>query len=74
MRASEERRRAYVEAYEDWQRKLAELHAVLLDGTKTPVGDAFKGLLNREARAKEKYDRARLDLLGIAPAGESPFD
>ena len=73
MKVSDERRAAYVAAYEDWQRKLHDLHEVFLDGTKTPVGDQFKGLLNREARAKEKYDVARLELLGIAPAGDSPF-
>lgn len=74
MKVSDERRQAYLAAYEDWQRKLRELHEVFLDGTRTPLGDQFKGLLNREARAKETYDRARLELLGITPAGESPFD
>jgi hypothetical protein len=74
MKVSEERRQAYLAAYEDWQKKLQELHEVLLDGTRTPVGDQFKGLLNREARAKEKYDQARLELLGIPVPGDSPFD
>ena len=74
MKVSDERRDAYLASYNDWQKKLADLHAVFLDGTKTPVGDQFKGLLNREARAKEKYDEALLELLGIAPAGASPFD
>jgi hypothetical protein len=74
MKVTEERRRAYLDAYEDWQRKLAALHEVFLDGTKTPEGDQMKGLLNREARAKEAYDRARQELLGIPVAGESPFD
>lgn len=74
MQVSEERRKAYLSAYEDWQKKLQDLHEVFLDGARTPVGDQFKGLLNREARAKEKYDLARLELLGIAPAGDSPFD
>ncbi len=73
MKVSDERRIAYLAAYDDWQKKLQDLHQVFLDGTKTPVGDQFKGLLNREARAKEKYDRARLVLLGITPAGDSPF-
>jgi hypothetical protein len=72
MRVSEERRRAYLEAYEDWQAKLAALHEVLLESAPAPDCDRMKGLLNREARAKEKYDRARLELLGIAE--ESPFD
>jgi hypothetical protein len=74
MKVSDERRRAYLAAYDDWQKKLLELHEVFLDGTRTPVGDQFKGLLNREARAKEKYDQARLELLGIPAASESPFD
>ena len=73
MKVSDERRAAYLAAYDDWQKKLHDLHEVFLDGTKTPVGDQVKGLLNREARAKEKYDQARLELLGIAPAGDSPF-
>jgi hypothetical protein len=73
MKVSDERRIAYLAAYEDWQKKLQDLHEVFLDGTKTPIGDQFKGLLNREARAKEKYDQARLKLLGIAPTGDSPF-
>jgi hypothetical protein len=74
MKVSDERRTAYLAAYDDWQKKLQDLHAVLLDGTRTPVGDQFKGLLNREARAKEKYDQARLELLGIPQAADSPFD
>lgn len=74
MKVSAERRTAYLEAYEDWQRKLADLHEVFLDGTRTPVGDQFKGLLNREARAFEKFQQARLELLGIPQPGDSPFD
>jgi hypothetical protein len=69
-----ERREAYLKAYEDWQKQLAALHEVFLDGTKTPGGDQMKGLLNREARAKERYDEARRQLLGIAVPGDSPFD
>ena len=74
MRVSDERAKAYREAYDDWQRKVGELHEVFLDGTRTPVGDQFKGLLNREARAFEKYQQARLELLGIPSAEDSPFD
>ena len=74
MRASEERRKAYLEAYEDWQAKLAALHEGFIDGTKTLEGDQMKGLLNREARAKAKYDEARLALLGFGAAEDSPFD
>jgi hypothetical protein len=73
MKVSDERREAYLAAYNDWQTKLQALHEVFLDGTRTPIGDQFKGLLNREARAKEKYDEARLRLLGIAPDADDPF-
>ena len=72
MKVSDERRQAYLRAYEDWQRQLAGLHEVFLEG-KTLEGDKMKGLLSREARAKERYDVARLELLGIPQAGESPF-
>jgi len=74
VNVSDERRAAYLKAYEDWQKQLASLHEVFLDGSKTLGGDQMKGLLNREARAKERYDEERLRLLGIAPADESPFD
>ena len=74
MKVSDERREAYLKAYDDWQRQLQDLHAVFLDGTKAPAGDQFKGLLNREARAKERYDQARLALLGIPGPSDSPFD
>ena len=73
MKVSGERREAYLRAYEDWQKQLAALHEVFLEG-KPLAGDRMKGLLNREARAKERYDEARLALLGIPPAAESPFD
>ena len=74
MNVSDERRAAYLRAYEDWQKQLAALHEVLLDGKKTLAGDQMKGLLNREARAKERYDDARRQLLGIPTPGDSPFD
>ncbi len=55
---------AYREAWETWSKQLAHLHRVFLDGE--PIKpDQIKGLLNREARAKEKYDDARLHLLGL---------
>lgn len=55
---------AYREAWDAWQKQLDDLHAVFLDGAiRRP--DQLKGLLNREARAKEKYDAARLRLLGL---------
>lgn len=74
MKVSDERRQAYLKAYEDWQKQLLALHEVLLEGARTLAGDQMKGLLNREARAKERYDQERKELLGIAPPADSPFD
>ena len=54
----------YREAYVDWQTQLAKLHAFFLDGQRIPPQE-IKGLLNREARAKSRYDEARRRLLGI---------
>lgn len=74
MKVSAERREAYLAAFEDWRRKLDDLHGVFLDGSRSPVGDQLKGLLNREARAFQKYQEARSELLGIPTPGSSPFD
>jgi hypothetical protein len=57
-------KQAYRDAYADWQRHLARVHALLLDGERMPP-EQIKGLLNREVRAKERYDAARRRLLGI---------
>ena len=55
---------AYREAYEAWRRQLDQVHAFMLDGE--PLHPTkIKGLLNREASAKERYDEARRALLGI---------
>ena len=54
----------YRAAYEDWQEQLAKVHAFFLDGERLHP-TAIKGLLNREARAKQRYDEARRRLLGI---------
>ncbi len=54
----------YREAYARWQKHLAGVHELLLEGKRLPP-DQIKGLLNREARAKERYDAARRRLLGI---------
>ncbi len=62
--ADEAAAQAYREAWEAWNKQLAQLHHVFLDGER-PRPDQLKGLLNREARAKEKYDEARLRLLGL---------
>jgi hypothetical protein len=68
-----DRRDAYLQAYDAWQAQLATLHEVLLDGTRALHGDQMKGLLNREARAKARYDEARERLLGIGAGEDSPF-
>lgn len=56
----------YQEAYDAWQRQLQRLHQVFLEGERLDPPQ-LKGLLNREARAKERYDAARNALLGISP-------
>jgi hypothetical protein len=55
---------AYRAAYEQWQKHLAGVHDLLLEGHRLPP-EQIKGLLNREARAKDRYDAARRRLLGI---------
>ncbi len=65
--ASDDVRDAYREAYEYWQRQLERVHALLLDGERPERPDQVKGLLNREARAKERYEQARRRLLGLDP-------
>ncbi|MDA0302274.1 MAG: hypothetical protein O2822_07080 [Chloroflexi bacterium] len=62
--ANADPKQAYREAYDQWQRQLAGVHSLLLDGQRLPP-EQIKGLLNREARAKERYDTARRRLLGI---------
>ena len=71
--------KSYREAWDAWKKQVEHLHRVFLDG-ETLKPDQIKGLLNREARAKAKYDAARLALLGLdespleTPAGdENPF-
>jgi len=55
----------YIEAYEAWQAHLHDLHKVLLEGQRLEP-PKLKGLLNREARSKERYDEARRQLLGLS--------
>ena len=57
--------REYLESYEAWQQHLQALHRVLLEGERLEP-PKLKGLLNREVRAKERYEAARRRLLGIA--------
>lgn len=62
--ASEEVAAAYRDAWEAWKKQIEHVHRIFLEDEKMRP-DQIKGLLNREARAKEKYDAARLELLGI---------
>ena len=64
MRVDSQRQEEYRQAYAAWQEQLQSLHSVLLDG-RTLDAPKLKGLLNRETRAKERYDQARLALLGL---------
>ncbi len=64
VRVDPQRQREYREAWEAWQRQLERLHEVFLDGEPLEP-PKLKGLLNREARAKQRYDAAREALLGI---------
>ncbi len=61
----QDRKREYREAYKAWQVQLQALHRVLLEGERLEP-PKLKALLNREARAKERYDRARRALLGLS--------
>ena len=63
--ATPEAKAEYEAAYEAWQRQLQRLHQVFLEGERLDPPQ-LKGLLNREARAKERYDAAREALLGIS--------
>ena len=58
-------KRAYRNAYEEWQDQLTGLHGVLLEGERLEP-PKLKALLNREARAWERYDLARRRLLGLS--------
>lgn len=71
MRVDPERQQAYREAHQAWQEQFQALHRVGLDGEALEP-PKLKGLLNREARAKERYDAARLALLGLGEQ-EDPF-
>jgi hypothetical protein len=54
----------YRAAWQAWLKQVEHVHRVFLEGEPLRP-DAIKGLLNREARAKEKYDAARRKLLGL---------
>jgi len=64
VRVDPQRQSEYRLAWDAWQKQLARLHQVFLDGQPLEP-PKLKGLLNREARAKQRYDAARDALLGI---------
>ena len=64
MTTSDDRKKEYAEAYQAWQEQLQALHRVVLEGQRMDP-PRLKGLLNREIRAKEKYEEARRRLLGL---------
>ena len=66
MRVSEELHSEYTVAYSTWIKQIEAVHNFLFDESVLRP-DKIKGLLNREANAKEKYDLARLRLLGLDP-------
>ena len=61
----EDEKEEYRQAYEAWTKHVQDLHGVLLYGQRLEP-PKLKGLLNREARAKERYDSARRKLLGLS--------
>ena len=67
----EQTRQDYMDAYEDWLRQIGDVHKVLFEGTRLDP-PRLKGLLNREARAKLRYDAARRKLLGISDETAGP--
>lgn len=60
-----EARTEYEAAWADWQEQIGKVHALFLEGERLHPTQ-IKGLLNRESRAKERYDEARKRLLGIS--------
>jgi len=56
---------SYMDAFNSWQIKLNVLHELLLDDSKIKNPAVIKGALNREIRAKENYEAARIKFLGI---------
>ncbi len=71
IRVDPERQTEYRAAWATWQKQLTRLHEVFLDGEALEP-PKLKGLLNREARAKQRYDAAREALLGIGALPAAP--
>jgi hypothetical protein len=65
----------YRAAWAAWLKQIEHVHRVFLEGDHIEPAQ-IKGLLNREVRAKEAYDAARLKLLGLdeSPLAGTPGD
>lgn len=61
----EDSKTEYMEAFQAWQSQLQVLHEVLLEGKRLDP-PKLKALLSREARMKERYERARRTFLGLS--------
>ena len=57
VRVDPERQAEYRDAWDAWQKQLGRLHDIFLEGESLEP-PKLKGLLNREARAKQRYDAA----------------
>ena len=55
----------YLAAYAYWQDAVEKLHHILFEKDATSDPAKIKGALNREIRAKDKYEIARKNILGI---------
>ena len=64
MRVSEDLHTQYMAAYSAWLEQIVAVHNFFFEESALRP-DKVKGLLNREANAKNKYDLARLRLLGL---------
>lgn len=62
---------AYREAWDAWYKQIEHIHRVFL-GEERPKPEQLKGLLSRESRLKDRYDAARLALLGLDDTGDGP--
>jgi len=71
MRVSEDLHTQYMTAYSAWLEQITAVHNFFFEESALRP-DKVKGLLNREANAKDKYDLARLKLLGLDSDSPDP--
>ena len=64
-------RRALPDAWDAWYKQIEHVHRVF-PREERPKPEQLKGLLSRESRAKDRYDAARLALLGLDESGAGP--